>query len=77
MVVREVLILGAGGVAIGLLAVWQTTSFLKSLLFGLTPADPATLVAAVAILAACALGAGYLPARHASRIEPMTALRYE
>jgi ABC-type lipoprotein release transport system permease subunit len=58
-------------------AVWETTAFLKSYLFGLQPNDPMTLAGAVAILAACAILAGYAPAWRASRINPMVALRHE
>ena len=77
MVLRQVLILGAVGVTAGMIAVWETTTFLKSYLFGLQPNDPITLAAAVTILAACAALAGYAPAWRASRIDPMTALRHE
>jgi ABC-type antimicrobial peptide transport system permease subunit len=47
------------------------------MLFGLKPTDPVTLLAATAILAAIAVLAGYLPARRASFVDPMVALRYE
>jgi macrolide transport system ATP-binding/permease protein len=77
MVLREVLVLGITGLVIGLVAVWQTTVYIKSLLFGLTPGDPLTLAGAVAILLACAILAGYAPALRASRIDPMAALRCE
>jgi predicted permease len=77
MVLRQVLFLGAVGVLIGMAAVWETTAFLKSYLFGLQPNDPMTLAGAVAILSACAILSGYAPAWRASRIDPMTALRHE
>jgi predicted permease len=77
MVLRQVLLLGAVGVLIGTAAVWETTAFLKSYLFGLQPNDPVTLAGAVAVLAACAILAGYAPAWRASRINPMVALRHE
>jgi len=77
MVLREVLVLGGIGMVVGLVAVWESTTALKSYLFGLTPGDPLTLVAAAAILLGCAILAGYSPAWRASRIDPMVALRYE
>lgn len=77
MVLRQVLILGAIGVVMGCAAVWETTTFLKSFLFGIQPNDPTTLILAVAILAACAILAGYAPAWRASKIDPMVALRHE
>lgn len=77
MVLRQVLLLGGIGVTLGLIAVWETTTFLKSFLFGLQPNDPATLIGAAVVLSACAILAGYAPAWRASRIDPMAALRHE
>jgi macrolide transport system ATP-binding/permease protein len=77
MVLRQVLVLGTLGVSVGLAVVWETTAFLKSYLFGLQPNDPMALGGAVAILAGCAILAGYAPAWRASRIDPMAALRHE
>jgi macrolide transport system ATP-binding/permease protein len=77
MVLREVLVLAAVGLAIGFATVWETTAFLRSFLFGLKPTDPLALGASVVILSACALLAGYAPAWRASRIDPMAALRHE
>jgi ABC-type antimicrobial peptide transport system permease subunit len=77
MVLREVMALGAVGLIIGSIAVWQTTAFLKSFLFGLQPNDPLALGMAAIILIVCSLVAGYLPARRASRIDPMVAVRHE
>ena len=77
MVLREVAVLSAFGLLIGLGAAYQTTAFLKSFLFGVKPNDPLAMGASVAILIACALLAGYLPAFRASRIDPMVALRNE
>ncbi|HEY3836418.1 MAG TPA: ABC transporter permease [Bryobacteraceae bacterium] len=77
MILREVAFLSAFGLLIGLGAAYQTTMFLKSFLFGVQPNDPLAIGASVAILLACALLAGYLPAFRASRIDPMMALRNE
>ncbi len=77
MVLREVLVLSAIGIALGFGAVHEGTEFVKSFLFGLKPNDPLALIASSSILLACALLAGFLPARRASRIDPITALRNE
>lgn len=77
MVLREVMALSVVGLLIGLAAAYQTTAFLKSFLFGVKPNDPLAISVSVAVLIACALLAGYLPAFRASRIDPMTALRNE
>jgi len=77
MVMRDVLVMGSIGLAIGLSAAWEATAFLKSFLFGVKPNDPLTMAGAVAILVACALLAGYGPAARAARIDPMRALRHE
>jgi putative ABC transport system permease protein len=65
------------GMAIGLGAAMATTRLISSLLFELSPNDPATIAAAVLLMIAVATLAGYLPARRASRVDPMTALRCE
>jgi predicted permease len=77
LVLRETLVLLLAGAALGLPAALGAGRLISSMLFGLTPADSVTIVAAVAFLLAVATLAGYLPARRASRIDPMTALRYE
>jgi predicted lysophospholipase L1 biosynthesis ABC-type transport system permease subunit len=77
MVLRQVLLLSAFGVLIGIGTVWETTAFLKSFLFGLQPNDPLAIGGAVGILVLCAVLAGYAPAWRASRIDPMVALRHE
>jgi predicted permease len=77
MVMREVLILIAAGVTIGMTAALLLTRFIEGQLFGLTPNDPATLVMAAAMLVAVAALAGYIPAFRASRMDPLRALRYE
>jgi predicted permease len=77
MVLRDVLALAVLGLAIGLPAALGASKLLASLLFGVKPGDPRALAAAVAVLFSASLVAGYLPARRASRIDPMTAVRHE
>jgi len=77
MVLREVLWLAATGLAIGIPAAWFGTKLLKSFLYGTEPHDPMSLTVAGVSLVAAATLAGYLPARGASRIDPMAALRHE
>ena len=77
MVLREVLVLTGVGLAISVPAAFGASKLVESLLFGVAPNDPAALGAAIAILLAAAVIAGYVPARNASRIDPMTAIRHE
>jgi putative ABC transport system permease protein len=77
MVLGEVAILIGIGLAIGLGAAIGTTRFVESFLYGMKPNDPWTLSLAAGVLAAVAALAGFLPARRASRLDPMTALREE
>jgi predicted permease len=76
-VLREVCVLAAVGLAIALPTAVATSRLVESFLFGMRPNDPQTLAAAAGILVAAALGAGYSPARRASRVDPMVALRHE
>jgi ABC-type antimicrobial peptide transport system permease subunit len=77
MVMKETMMLVTIGMAVGLGAALATTRLISSLLFGLTPNDPATIAAAALLMISVAALAGYLPARRASRVDPMTALRCE
>src|SRR5262245_59267501 len=76
-VMKAPLRLVAIGIAIGRGAALATMRLLSSLLFGLTPNDPATIAAAVLLIIAVAALAGYLPARRAARLDTMKALRCE
>jgi putative ABC transport system permease protein len=82
---RDVLtmVLGQGlrtiliGIAIGLAGSLALTRALRSLLFGVTTTDPLTFVAVILLLVTTALLACYIPARRATKVDPMVALRYE
>jgi ABC-type antimicrobial peptide transport system permease subunit len=77
MVMREVLVLGAAGVAIGLCAAWAATRLLQTELFGVQATDLRTMAAAAAGIVIVAALSGYLPARRATAIDPVRALRWE
>ena len=77
MVLREVLVLAAVGLAIGMPAAFAASRLVESFLFGMKPNDPLALTLAVAILLCASLLAGWVPARRASRIDPIIALRQE
>lgn len=66
-----------GGIVVGLAGALGLAQFMRSLLFGVTPADPVTLFAVVALLVATAVGAAYIPARRATRVDPVQALRQQ
>jgi len=77
MVLREVLALTAGGLLVGYGAARLTTHFVESFLYGMKANDPLAVAAAIALLLAAAVAAGYAPAWRASRIDPAMALRNE
>ena len=77
LVVRQGALLVGMGVALGLAGALVTTRALESLLFGVTPLDVPTLIAVPVLLITVAIAACYLPARRASRVAPMDALRCE
>ncbi len=77
MVMRETLIMAALGVAIGLPAALAATRVISSMLYNLKPTDPLTIMVSASVMIAVAAFAGYLPARRATKVDPMVALRYE
>jgi predicted permease len=77
LVLRQTLVWVALGVAIGLGVALAVTRWAESLLFGLKPNDPLTIVLAALALLAVAGVAGYLPARRAARVDPLVALRHD
>jgi ABC-type antimicrobial peptide transport system permease subunit len=77
MVLRQVTRMLLVGGAIGIIAAFALGRAAGSLLFGLEGHDPVVIAAAAGVLTLFALGAGYIPAVRASRVDPMQALRYE
>jgi predicted permease len=77
MVLKESLLLVGIGLAVGIPAAWASAHLISSQLFGLNPSDPVSLATAALLLTVVAALAGYLPARKASRVNPLVALRYE
>jgi predicted permease len=77
MVLRETLLLVIVGLFIGVPSALVAARFISSQLYGLGPGDPRTFIAAAVVLVGVAIAAGYLPARRASRVNPLTALREE
>jgi predicted permease len=77
LILREALLMVGVGLAIGLPAVFATTRFASSLLFGLSATDPLSLSVAGLLLVVVATIAGYIPARRATKVDPLVALRCE
>ena len=77
LVMKEVLVLVAIGIAVGLPASWAVTGLVQSQLYGIKPNDLLTIVMATLGITAIALLAGYVPARRATMVDPMRALRWE
>lgn len=77
MVLAETVLVVTAGVLVGLPAAWAASRLLTHQLYGLSPHDPLTIAAAGGVILVITLLAGYLPARRASRVEPIVALRCE
>jgi len=69
--------LGLAGIVIGVPCALALARMLSRFLFGVSPADPVTIISVVAIMSAAGLAASYIPAQRAVRSDPMTALKYE
>ena len=77
LILREAVWLVLIGIAVGLPMIIAATQMVSTLLYGLKPNDPTSLGLAALVLFVVAMGAGYIPARRATRVDPMVALRYE
>lgn len=77
MILRETLSLTSIGLVLGLACTLSASRFLANMLYGISAQDPVTLAAVSGVLTAVAAVAGWIPARRATRVDPMVALRYE
>jgi ABC-type antimicrobial peptide transport system permease subunit len=77
LVLKQGMALALIGEAVGLIVAFPLTRLMRGLLFGVAPADTTTFIAVFGVLAAVALLACYFPARRATKVDPLVALRYE
>ncbi len=75
MILRESSWLLAGGLVVGVGLAWASMRWIESRLFGIAPMDPVAIGVAVLLLGGVALGAAWLPARRAARVDPLVAIR--
>ena len=77
VVLQQGAYLALAGIALGMACAWGMTRWMASLLFEVSPADAPTFLTVAVLFCAVALAACYVPARRATRVDPMVALRYE
>jgi putative ABC transport system permease protein len=77
LVLKDGMLLTLVGIAIGLFGAFGLTRLMATLLFGVSAKDPLTFISVAALLAAVAFVACYIPARRATKVDPLTALRFE
>jgi ABC-type antimicrobial peptide transport system permease subunit len=77
MILRESTWLTLAGIAAGAATALALTKLVKSMLYGITPYDPATFSAGILLLLAVALASSWIPAQRAAKVQPMEALRHE
>jgi ABC-type antimicrobial peptide transport system permease subunit len=77
MVMRETMLLVLAGIIVGIPVALGGARLISNQLFGLSPTDPFSLIVSALVLITVAAVAGFLPARKASKVNPLTALRYE
>ena len=76
-IMRQGVMLSLAGVVVGLMAALASMRLIRSLLFGVSATDLATYILVPAVLLTVALAATFIPARRATRVDPLNALRYE